>query len=86
MSKRTSYEIKKNILYCVREKPSTYAQLERKINTGFRSIKENCVELKSFGQVDIKLLKGNPANGRPYHLVSITKDGLDFIRRKEKKK
>ena len=83
MVKRSSYEIKETILHCVKEGPTTYAQLERKVNTGFRSVKANCEELMFFGQVDIKLIDKNPSNGRPYHMISITKEGLNSIKRKE---
>ena len=80
MSKRTSYEIKKEILRCVREKPASYAELERKVNTGFRSIKQNCDELALFEQVKVTQLKKSAANGRPYSLVSITKEGLKHLK------
>ena len=45
MAKRSSYEIKEKIMIAVREKPATYAELERKVNTAYRSIKSNCEEL-----------------------------------------
>ena len=82
MHKRTSYEIKKKVLMVVKEKPSTYAQLERKVNTGYRSIKSNCEELQLYGQVKV-VVKKHPANGRPSHMVSITESGLKTLKSKK---
>ena len=84
MTKRSSYEIKKDILFFVKEKPATYASLERKINTGFRTIKANCEELESFGQVLIEKMKKHPANGKQAHIVKLTKQGSDFLRKIKK--
>ena len=78
MSKRSSREIKKKILSLIKEKPLTLAQLERKVNTGFRTIKSNCQELESFGFVQIETIKKHKANGKPSYLVRITKEGLKF--------
>lgn len=78
MSKRSSYEIKKKILLALKDKSLSYAQLERKINTGFRTIKSNCQELEQFGQVKIDKIK-HPATGRTAYIVSITKQGLKFL-------
>ena len=80
MSKRTSYVIKKAILLSVKEKEASYASLERKINTGYRTIKDNCEELKDFGQVRITVLK-HPSNGRQSHIVRITREGNNFLRK-----
>ncbi len=48
MSKRSSFEIKKNILKLTKTE-KTLAELERKINTGFNTIKSNCEDLEKFG-------------------------------------
>jgi len=78
--KRTSQEIKKRILELLSNNRSyTYAQLERKINTGYRSIVSNCKELESFDAVKIKKLKKHSANGRPYFIVEITEQGIKFL-------
>jgi len=84
MSKRSSYEIKKKILLFVKEKPAYYASLERKVNTGFRTIKSSCKELEQFGQVKIKTIEKHPANGRRAHMVSITKQGLNLLKKEKK--
>ncbi len=78
MSKRSSHEIKRKILLAIKETPATYAQLERRVNTGYRSIKANCEELKYFDQIHIEE-KQHPANGKISHSVSITPKGLKTI-------
>ena len=83
MPKRSSIEIKEKILLCLKEKSYTYAQLERKIDTGYRSIKENCEELQYFGQVNIETIGKHPANGRVSYQVSITLQGLDTLRKRK---
>ena len=82
MSKRSSRQIKKEILKLLSSGETyTYAILERKINTGYRSIESNCKELESFGAVTIKKLSKHEANGRPYFQVSITTSGRDIMKR-----
>lgn len=83
MPKRSSIEIKEKILLCLKEKSYTYAQLERKIDTGYRSIKENCVELQYFGQANIETIGKHPANGRVSYQVSITLQGLETLRKRK---
>lgn len=84
MSKRGSFEIKKKILILLKSSPLTYAQLERKVNTGFRTIKSNCDELKEYGFIDIKE-EINKANGQISYKISITSKGKDFIYKDSKK-
>ena len=79
--KRKSQEIKGQILRILSSgKLYSYAELERKVNTGYRSIVSNCKELKSFNAVKITKLDKHEANGRPYFQVEITKQGIDFLR------
>lgn len=85
MTKRSSYEIKEKIMLAVREKPATYAELERKVNTGYRSIKSNCEELRSYEFVSIVPIERHKANGRLAFQVKITPRGLDTIQHKKKK-
>lgn len=80
--KRSSYSIKERILLSVKEKSATYAELERKVNTGYRTIKANCQELQSFGLLQIKAIPDHEANGKPYNVVSITTKGLDVLKKK----
>lgn len=86
MHKRQSYQIKEKILNVVKEAPATYAQLERKVNTGFRTIKANCKELELFGQITISGVKKHPANGKPSFSVSITPQGMELLKKREKVK
>lgn len=85
MVKRSSYEIKQKILLKVKEQDVSYANLERNINTGFRTIKANCEELKDFGQINIKKIEKHPSNGRTAYIVSITKQGINFLNKAKKK-
>ena len=79
MSKRQSKDIKMLILKELNKKDLTFAQLERKINTGFRTIKTNCIELEKFGTIKITKRENHKATGRPYFVVSITKQGRKII-------
>lgn len=82
MAKRSSIAIKQSILSSIQSSPLTYAQLERKVNTGFRSIKANCEELAFYGLVEIKCTKEHPANGRPSYEVNITGRGIEILKKK----
>lgn len=84
MPKRSSFQIKKSILACVRERPFSLAELERKINTGYRTVKANCEELELLGDVKIQAEK-HKANGRKAYVVSITAQGLKLLGRLEGK-
>ena len=80
--KRSSKEIKRSLLQILKDgKPYSYAQLERKINTGYRSIVANCKELETFGSVEIKKLDKHEANGKPYFQVSITANGREILKK-----
>lgn len=81
MQKRISIEIKRKILLAIREKPLSFAQLERKVNTGYRTIKSNCLELESFGFIEIEKIKKHSSNGKPSFLVKITERGIEFLRK-----
>ena len=83
MQKRTSYEIKEHILRCVKEKSYSYAQLERKINTGFRTVKSNCRELQEYGLVKIQTMKEHPSNNKLFYIISITERGIEFLQSKK---
>lgn len=85
MAKRSSYDIKEKILMLVKEKPETYAHLERKLSTGFRTIKNNCKELEKLGLLNVQEQGKNPANGRPYFQVSLTNQGMKLVDGKKSK-
>ena len=79
--KRISQEIKKNILKVLSTgKSFTYSELERKVNTGYRSIVANCKELLGFNAVRINKIEKHTSNGRPYFKVQITEQGRTFLR------
>ena len=86
MPKRSSYEIKEKILLYVKEKPATYAQLERKVNTGFRTIIANVKELINFGLLEVEYLNNHPKNAHVYHLVKITPQGIQTLQNKKNRK
>jgi len=78
MSKRSSFEIKKKILFLLKSGDLTYAQLERKTNTGFRTIKNNCDELESYEFIKIEKNKKHPKSGKPYSVIKVTEKGREF--------
>ncbi len=82
MGKRSSYQIKKTILLQVQEKPASYAQLERKLSTGYRTVKSNCEELADYNLVKVETLAKHPTNGKPSHVVKITSKGIETLRKK----
>lgn len=79
MSKRSSFDIKKKILELVKS-PKTFAELERKVNTGFVTIKENCEELEKFGFIKITKMNKHEKNGKPYFEIKITEQGINFLK------
>jgi len=80
--KRTSIKIKKNILEVLSSKKVfTFSELERKVNTGYRSIISNCEELEKFGAVKISKGEKHKANGRPYFEAKITNQGIIFLKK-----
>lgn len=84
MPKRSSFEIKKRILAALKEKPLTFAELERKVNTGYRTVKANCEELEQLGNV--KIQEGtHKANARKAYTVSIAAQGLKLLGKLEGK-
>lgn len=80
MSKRSSLDIKKKILNLIKSSPLTFAQLERKTNTGYNTIKNNCDELGMYGFVKIEKKEKHPKSGRSFYEVKITDKGRDFLR------
>ena len=67
----------------VKEKEATYAELERKLSTGYRTLKSNCEELEDYDLLEIKTIKEHPANGRPSHFVRITEKGIKTLKKKK---
>jgi len=65
-------------------KGHTLAQLERSVNTNWYSIKNNCIELKDYGAVEMKKEDKHKATGRPYFSVRITKNGRKALENMKK--
>lgn len=80
MGKRQSIDIKRKILSFVKSKHLTFAQLERKVNTGYRIIKSNCEELTGFGLLKISK-EINPTNGQISNVVKITPRGIEYLKK-----
>ncbi len=80
MLKRSSFEIKKKILELSKSE-KTLAELERKINTNFNTIKSNCKELEKFGFIKITKENKHEKNGRPFFKIKITEQGINFLKK-----
>lgn len=71
MTKRTTTEIKLSILNTLRKtKNCSYGELERKINTNWKTIRNQCEELELFKTVNI-------SNDNK---INITKNGLSILK------
>lgn len=69
MAKRTVQEVRKAILKVLRDnKPHSFGELERKVNTNWQSIRTHCTDLEFFDCVTIKDSK-----------VKITKRGMEIL-------
>ncbi len=73
--KRKPYEIKKKILLLVKDHPRTYGELQRKVNTNDKTIRNYCNELSMFGFLKIEKQRKNPKTGKPCTIVKLTKEG-----------
>lgn len=85
MPKRGTYEIVDRILMCVRDDALTQAELERKVNTNFNTIKADCIFLADAQLVEVKLIKKHPSNGKPAKEIAITERGIEYLKRKQLK-
>jgi predicted transcriptional regulator len=81
MGKRAEYSIMQKFLLEVKEKEATYAELERSLNTGNRTVKKNATMLEALGQVSIRRIEKHPSNGRESYLVKISDHGLKSLER-----
>lgn len=84
MPKRQTKDIKNKALFVLREKPATYAQLERKLNTGYRTVRAICEDLEVYGQVEVKHIRKHPSNGRPAYEVHLTSHGHETLKKLKK--
>ena len=70
--KRKPLEIKKEILKILKsEQEISIKKLERKINTNYQTILNNCEELAYFGFIQVIKTKENTMTGREYLLVKL---------------
>ena len=72
MAKRKSLEIKKQILEILKEeKIISIKKLEKKVNTNYQSILNNCEELEYFGFIKISKTTENTLNGKEYLIIKV---------------
>ena len=70
--KRKPLEIKKKIIEILKkERKMSVKKLEKKVNTNYQSILNNCEELEYFGIVKIIKSSKGTVNGKEYLLVEI---------------
>ena len=82
MSGRTSLQIKKEILSLLQDgKPHSFAELERKVNSNWQTIRTHCKELEIFNCIRIEQKESHSRNNKPYFEVSIKKEGLEILKR-----
>lgn len=62
----------------------TYAQLEKKVNSNWKTIRSHCYELEVFDCISLKEMKSHTRNNKPYTEISITKQGVDILKKLEK--
>ena len=81
MSQKKRQNVRKGIIRSLsKESPLTYTQLQRKLSTNYRSVQENCDELKSYGIISIESKKKHPRNKHDYFEVSLTKEGISVAK------
>ena len=70
--KRSSLEIKKEILKLLKGKEMTLRLLERKVNTNPNTIRIQIKELEHLGFVEVIKHERSDKNGRPFTSVRLT--------------
>lgn len=84
MSGRNALYIKKLILKALEDgKPHTYAELERKVNSNWQTIRSHCKELEIFNCIVIEKKESHKRNNKPYYEIIITRLGLDALKKFE---
>lgn len=84
MSGRNSLKLKKLILEVLRDgKPHTYAELEKRINSNWRTVRDHCKELEIFGCITIEKKASHKRNNKPFHEILITKHGIEAVKKME---
>ena len=71
MAKRTSYEIRREILYVLKDgEEHSLGYLERKVDTNWQTVRTHCKDLELFNAIT-KTDKG----------IKITKEGRELLKR-----
>ncbi len=72
MKKRKPLEIKKKILQVLREcKELSLRELDIKVNTSYKTIRDQVKELEFFGKVEVIKHEKSKKTGRPYTSVRL---------------
>ena len=72
MKKRKPLEIKKKILKILKEcRELSLRELDIKVNTNYKTIRDQIEELEFFGLVEVISHKRNEKTGRPYTSVRL---------------
>lgn len=72
MSKRKPLDIKKEILRILKENGElSLRELDIKVNTGYKTIRDQVKELEFFGKVEIIKHKKSEKTGRPFTSVKL---------------
>lgn len=79
--------MKKDILSAlIKNKTLTFAQLEKKTNSNWKTIRAHCYELEVFNCVILKEMKSHTRNNKPYTEICITEQGINILKKLEKVK
>ncbi len=82
MSKRTTKEVRKDILEALKDgKPHSLGDLERKTGTNWQSLRSHVDDLVLFDAVGKKDFARHDQNGRSYIEITITKEGLALLKK-----
>ncbi|MBI2101771.1 hypothetical protein HYT53_04115 [Candidatus Woesearchaeota archaeon] len=81
MAKKTSYEIKKDIILVLREKRASYTKIQTKLSTNYDSVKNNIKELEDYGFVKVEKKEHHAKNGKYYFEAELTQKGHELARK-----
>ena len=85
MAKRSSYDIRIDIITVVREGEFPLSKIEKKVDTNYYTVKKICEDLADLELVKIRKIEKDPANGKPSYHVSITQKGRDYLEKVKSK-
>ena len=85
MSGRNSLILKKSILNILKDgQPHTYAELEKKVNSNWKTIRSHCKELELFDCIMTEKKQSHARNNKPYFEITIKKKGLEALEKLSK--